>query len=297
MNVTTDTHPITEFDPSRVVRTPADVWRIGALDAQRDYRLATIDPVTGHSQPLLIDGTDLANTPVAHMTLAQHMTMSVIPAPSPDTTDPAAHTDRARMFEHVQTHEAAGGRVEATRDDNGRWVVRWTRDGQPWRDTTGCRRIGVVVEYLDGSPTKILTVDGELIDNHRRAGGQPVPGVFERNLPRRGKHVFAPTTGCENWMDRTGQGHRDDGPAYLSPELIIFCQHGAISRDPDQGPAEYWASGEVAYTLNGVRVEPTNEQIARHGVVRDDTGTLRQGGFHPECGDLLLDWYDRALLG
>lgn len=257
-------------------------------EAQQRLRDARMDPATGWTQPQLAGSVDLANTPVADWPATTKAGVGNLGMGAGITTIRPASQEMRRQ---VEAHEAAGGRVESWTDDRGRHVVMWTRHGKPWRDTSQCKQMGVPVEYADGTPTVLLTPDGRCVTSDVSRGG-----IFERRDSDGTTHKFAPATGTQWSTDSNGQGHRTDGPAYIGERGVNCLRHGVIDREPDEGPAMIDMDGQVSYVRFGATAQLTEDQMARHNVVRATDGTLRLNGFHADRGDRLLDWYNRGFI-
>ena len=256
--------------------------------AQRVLRDARMDPRTGGTPPHIVGGVDIANTPVEDWPDSVRSGVGNLGLGLSLTTQrPALEA----MLRDVEAHEAAGGRIEVITDKRSRQVVRWTRDGRPWRDTSGCRQMGVPVEFTDRTPTAVLTPDGNLVKAALRD-----QGMLSHTDPDGTITSFYPLTGTQWSVDEERRPHRTDGPAYLGDRTIEYLRRGITHREADQGPAIVGYDGRVDYVEFGAGVQPTEDQMARHNVVRAEDGSLRLNGFHHDEGDRLLSWYNRGFI-
>lgn len=257
--------------------------------AQRTLRDARMDPRTGGTPPHIVGEVDIANTPVEDWPDSVRSGVGNLGLGlAINTLRPASEA----MRRNVESHEAAGGRIEVSADKRSREVVTWTRDGRPWRDTSACRQMGVPVEFTDRTPTAVLTPDGDTV----RAPSRD-QGMFSRTELDGTTTSFYPLTGTQWSVDEERRPHRTDGPAYLGDRTIEYLRRGITHREADQGPAIVGYDGRVDYVEFGAGVQPTEDQMARHNVVRGDDGSLWLNGFHHDDGDRLLDWYNRGFIG
>lgn len=166
-------------------RGPSHRERMSAKDyavLQRSLRQECIDPVTGGCPPFLLDGHDLATTPLQELpdAVLGSLTQAAFDAACrnqfdtgrwPKTQREALQRARIRAVEAVEQHEAGGGRVrvETTRGESGCSVTVTTwlgPDGQPGRSVPLTRFQRGVLTHDDGE----WRWDGE---------GMPVQFSFE----------------------------------------------------------------------------------------------------------------------
>lgn len=96
---------------------------------------------------------------------------------------------------------------------------------------------------------------GDTYRTEKEGGGYVEWSQGFGNFPRFSQH-----------FDAQGRQHRDDGPSFVAENLVEWSQHGVTSRDPSEGPAWVESNGECGYVVDNEHVNPTVEQMTRHGV-------------------------------
>lgn len=83
------------------------------------------------------------------------------------------------------------------------------------------------------------------------------------------------------YLDADKMEHRDDGPAIISEDIIAWCQHGDLERNPDEGPAQILPGGRAQFFTGGDFCQPTPEQVLHAGLVSVERSNGQKVTYYP----------------
>lgn len=215
----------------------------------------------------------------------------------------ASPAQRSGMVDQVAEHEEHGGaiRVDQYTGDVS-WLSRDADTAPLYRQTTDPD--GAPAYFHDGQPvawfrgmdeTRSIDSTGAVRDYHRD-----------------GTRTVTDADGSFQHFNHEWLPHRDPkaGPAKVDADGALYAVHGFPDRDPDDGPAQLAWDGEVTYFDKGMVIDPTPQQMARHGVERFGTppDAIGWGAFAPSSAegryravgsaadhDSEFDWSDHPL--